>query len=119
MAIGNEYCKICDVCTHVCSVKSNSLQPMDCSHSGSSIHGIFQARILKWVAISYSRGLPNPGIEPTSLASPVLAGGFFPTVPPGKPIKYVNPTLKYKVAGYHVLKKFSILALRVWRVKYE
>ena len=30
--------------------------PMDCSLLGSSVHGIFQARILQWVAISYSRG---------------------------------------------------------------
>ena len=30
--------------------------PMDYSPSGSSIHGIFQARILEWVAISFSRG---------------------------------------------------------------
>ena len=30
--------------------------PMDCSPPGSSIHGIFQARILEWVAISFSRG---------------------------------------------------------------
>ena len=30
--------------------------PMDCSLPGSSVHGIFQARILEWVAISYSRG---------------------------------------------------------------
>ena len=30
--------------------------PIDCSPPGSSIHGIFQARILEWVAISYSRG---------------------------------------------------------------
>ena len=30
--------------------------PMDCSPLGSSVHGIFQARILEWVAISYSRG---------------------------------------------------------------
>ena len=29
--------------------------------------------------------LPNPGIEPTSLASPAGAGGFFTTEPPGKP----------------------------------
>ena len=29
--------------------------------------------------------LPDPGIEPTSLASPALAGGFFTTEPPGKP----------------------------------
>ena len=30
--------------------------PMDCSPSGSSVHGIFQARVLEWVAISISRG---------------------------------------------------------------
>ena len=31
--------------------------PMDCSPPGSSIHGIFQAGILEWVTISYSRGI--------------------------------------------------------------
>ena len=30
--------------------------PMDCSPPGSSIHGIFQARVLEWIAISFSRG---------------------------------------------------------------
>jgi len=30
--------------------------PMDCSPPGSSIHGSFQARVLEWVAISFSRG---------------------------------------------------------------
>ena len=34
--------------------------PMDCSLPGSSVHGIFQARILEWVAISYSRGSSQP-----------------------------------------------------------
>ena len=29
--------------------------PMDCSLSGSSVHGVFQARVLKWIAISFSR----------------------------------------------------------------
>ena len=38
--------------------------PMDCSLPGSSVHGIFQARILEWVAISFSEDLPDPGIEP-------------------------------------------------------
>ena len=33
---------------------------MDCSLPGSSIHGIFQARVLKWVAISFSRGSSRP-----------------------------------------------------------
>ena len=41
--------------------------PMDCSLPGSSIHGILQARILEWVAISFSRGIfltqgSNPGL---------------------------------------------------------
>ena len=34
--------------------------PMDCSGSGSSIHGIFQARVLEWIAISFSRGSSWP-----------------------------------------------------------
>ena len=34
--------------------------PMDCSPPGSSIHGILQARILEWVAISFSRGSSRP-----------------------------------------------------------
>ena len=33
---------------------------MDCSPSGSSVHGIFQARILEWVAISFSRASSRP-----------------------------------------------------------
>ena len=34
--------------------------PMNCSLSGSSVHGIFQARILEWVAIFFSRGSSRP-----------------------------------------------------------
>ena len=34
--------------------------PMDCSPPGSSVHGIFQARVLEWVAISFSRGSSQP-----------------------------------------------------------
>jgi len=59
---------------------------MDCRPPGSSVHRIFQARILEWVAISFSSDLPDPGMEPMSLASPTLAGRFFTTVPPGKPL---------------------------------
>ena len=34
--------------------------PMDCSLPGSSVHGIFQAIVLEWIAISFSRGSPQP-----------------------------------------------------------
>ena len=53
--------------------------PMDCSPPGSSIHGIFQARILECVAMLSSGDLPDPGIEPTVLMTPALAGRLFTT----------------------------------------
>ena len=53
---------------------SDSCEPVNNSLPGYSVHGILQARILEWVAISFSRELPNPGIEPRS--SPLLADAF-------------------------------------------
>ena len=52
-----------------CSVVSDSLRPMDCSPPGSSVHGIFQVRILEWVAVPFSRESSDQGIKPRSLAS--------------------------------------------------
>ena len=46
--------------------------PMDYSSSGSSVHGILQARILEWVAMPSSGDLPHPGIKPKSLMSTCL-----------------------------------------------
>ena len=43
-----------------CSVMSDLCYPMDYSPPGSSLHGILQARILEWVAISFSRGSSRP-----------------------------------------------------------
>ena len=55
--------------------------PIDCSLSDSPIHGIFQARVLEWVAISSCRDLPNPGIE---ARSPALQADALPSEPPFK-----------------------------------
>ena len=52
---------------------------MDCRLQDSLVHGILQARMLKWVVISTSGDLPDPDIEPTSLTSSALAGRFFTT----------------------------------------
>ena len=49
-------------------MSSSFATPMDCSLPGSSVHGIAQARILEWIAIPFSRDLPNPVIKPRSLA---------------------------------------------------
>ena len=67
--------------------------PIVYSLPGSSIPGIFQARILEWVAISFSRGnLPNPGIEPWS---PALQEDSLWPEPPWNPSKKKR-TLKRK-----------------------
>ena len=71
---------------------------MDCSPPGSSVSGILRASILEWVAIPYSRDLPDPGIKPASLSSPALAGGFSTTEPLGKPQKQKFTALEETLA---------------------
>jgi len=61
---------------------SNFWEFIHCSSPGSSVHGISQARILEWVAISFYRDFPDPGPgnKPRSLALqalPCITGGFF------------------------------------------
>ena len=71
----------------VCSLQPcrTLCDPMDCSLSDSSVHGILQARILAWVAILSSRGSPWPrDLTQVSCVSS-LADGFFATEPLGKP----------------------------------
>ena len=51
--------------------------PVECSPPGSSVHGLSQARIQEWVALSSPEDIPHPGIEPESLTSPALAGRVF------------------------------------------
>ena len=65
-----------------CSVAQSGLtlcDPMDCSLPGSSVHGILQAGTLEWVAISSSRDLRDPGIEPGSPVSSELQVNSPPT----------------------------------------
>ena len=58
---------------------SNLCYPMDHSPPGSSVHGILPAKTVELVAMPSSGALPDPGIEPKSLMSPALVGGFFTT----------------------------------------
>ena len=52
--------------------------PMDCSPPGSFVYKILKARILEWVAISFSGDLPNTGMEPQS---PALQADSLPSEP--------------------------------------
>ena len=65
-----------------CSVVSDSWQPMDCSLPGSSVHGIHQARVLEWVAISYPKG--SSQLRAGTQAS-CTEGRSFTAKPLGKP----------------------------------
>ena len=70
--------------------------PMDCSPSGASVHALSKARILECVAFPSSGDLPDPGIEPRSLA---LQADSLPSEPPegpvpNQPVKHLS--IKYE-----------------------
>ena len=54
--------------------------PIGYSPPGSSVHGVLQARVLEWVAIPFSRDLPDLGIESQS---PALEADSLLSEPPG------------------------------------
>ena len=49
-------------------------------------HGILKARILEWLPFPSPGDRSHPRTDPASLVSPAVAGGFFTTVPPGRPL---------------------------------
>ena len=76
-----------DICLYarVCSIAQSCptlYNPMDCSPPMKF------SRQEYWSELPFltPEDLPDPGIEPAFLASPALAGRFFTTAPPGKPV---------------------------------
>ena len=80
----------------VCVVLAQSCNPLcnptDSSPPGSSVHGVFQERMLEGIAISSSRG-SSPTWD--QAMSPALAGWFFTTEPPGNSIDLRTGSYKY------------------------
>ena len=64
--------------------------PMVYSPPGSTVCAILQARILEWLAIPFSRDLPDPGIEPQS---PALQADSLSSESPGKPFHSVTSSM--------------------------
>ena len=77
----------------VCLSHLTLCHPMDCSSSGSCVHGISQAIILEWVSISSSRG-HSQGLSLCFLA---LQADSLPLSPPGSPN---NPSEIWIPAGF-------------------
>ena len=79
---------------------------MDCSPPGSSVHAIFQERILEWVAISFSRGSSWPRDQ--TLVS-CIVGGFSTDGLPGKPsIVRLLSNISY-IFKFHQLSWYCLL----------
>jgi len=75
--------KLLQLCLTLCDL-------IDGSPPGSSLHGVSQAKVLKWVTMASSRAFPDPGIRPMSLGSLALEGGLSAT---GKALFYTNNVL--------------------------
>ena len=72
--------------------------PMDCSLPGSSVHGIFQARVLEWVAIAFSAKPPGSGLK----TQDILRGNQSPfSLPAGNSLKH-STTLTNRQRGNEV-----------------
>ena len=89
LASNENYC-MCILCSLV-----PDCNPVDSSLPGSSVHGIFQARILVWVAISFSRRSSQPRDQTSVSCISCLAGRFSTTEPPEKP---------WRASGSHQLE---------------
>jgi len=80
---------------------------MDCSPPGSSVHGISQAKILEWSAIAFSRASSHPWDR--SWVVFCIAGRFFTTEPPGKPLPRRGEGAKKSIRGGGQLHPSRIL----------
>ena len=80
--------------------------PMDCSPPGFSIHGISQARMLEWIAISFSRGPSQPRDRTPGLPH---CWQTLPAEPPEKPF-----VLKGHLSGTYYLNDLSFKKYKLW-----
>ena len=94
------------VCRVSSSVTSDSAIPWTVAHQAPLSMGFPQQEY--WSELAFPGDLPNPGIKPTSSA---LAGGFFTTVPPGKPAlvyqsrtkQSLSPSSQYSCKSQQIL----------------
>ena len=82
---------------------------MNCSPPGSSVHGVFQARLLEWVAISSSRGSSRPR-DQNCVSCISCIGKYLPLAPLGKSSSWDYWTI-FKVSNF-----VSVLTLLISRL---
>ena len=83
---------VCQLCPTLCNT-------MACSLPGSSVHGIFQAILLEWIAISFSRGSSQPR-DQTRVSH--IVDRRLPSEPPGKSFFLISLlNFLYLFRGYY------------------
>ena len=88
--------------------------PMDCSLVGSSVHGVFQARILEWVAISFSSGSSLPR-DQTQVSH--TAGRFFTTWAAREAMEFPPDLLPSVLIVYPQIMSLVVLIKIRWTAK--
>ena len=99
---------VCTLATQLCPTLCN---PMDCSLPGTSVSGIFQARILEWIAIPFSRG-SFQSRDQTQVS--YIAGRFFTFWATWETLKYLNIT-KWAMNGISK-RHYSIIVTKILTV---
>ena len=84
------------LCVCVCVKVAQSCLIL-CSPMDYTVHWILQSRILAWVAVPFSRGLPNPGHEPRC---PTLQADSLPAELPGKPMEYYSASERSEIGWF-------------------
>ena len=85
-------------CVYMCVLSRVWLfDPMDHDPPGSSVHGVFQARILEWVAISFSRRFSQPRDWNHISVSPAWQMDFLLLAPPRTPQESVKGYINLKM----------------------
>ena len=87
------HAKLFQLCLTICD-------PMECSPSGSSVHGVFQARIPEWVAMPSSRGSSQPRDETLSLSLLHWQVSSLPLPPLGKPYCCMDWSVSFPLHTY-------------------
>ena len=97
---------VVSACAQSCLTLCN---PMDCSPPGSSVHEIFQARILEWFAISYSRGSSQPrDLIYISCIFCIGRQNSLPLCHLGSPVMMEGEALKINKISFCCLKKIHL-----------
>ena len=81
-------CSVANLCSTLCD-------PMDCSCQAPLSMEFCKQEYWSGLLFPPPGDLPDPGIEPTFLVSPALAGGFFATMLLGKLYKYIDRSIQY------------------------